>query len=343
MRVLMLDTDAGATSGVGVYTKQLVRALGSQLEVIHLSPRVEVESDSIFSEEQICAWTESLIAQANGICWDVVHAQGAPAAQAAAYLSGGEPWVLTKHCWASPQNKSSCAGSFFKFQRDMVSKASIIISVSERIKKQVIAAVPCSRVRTIHSGLGGAMAGVRADQLCPPLRVFHFGGRVSKGTELARRAFLRIAGPEDVLHIVGKVDATFRELADNDHPSVVWHGKLSLSAAQRVLLGCNLLLMTSFAEGLPLVALEAQSYGIPVLGCAEAATAEIIDPGRTGLIIPREEAAIAHAMMEYKESRLKFDSVDQIASWVSFNFSWGKCAASHISIYRSLQKCCFEK
>jgi glycosyltransferase involved in cell wall biosynthesis len=61
----------------------------------------------------------------------------------------------------------------------------------------------------------------------------------------------------------------------------------------------NVLALPSAYEGLPMVLLEAMSCGIPVVGSDIPAIAEVVEPGRTGLLVPvGDPARLAEALTE---------------------------------------------
>ncbi len=57
--------------------------------------------------------------------------------------------------------------------------------------------------------------------------------------------------------------------------------------------------LPSTEEGFGLVYVEAMAAGVPVVGCAEGATPEVVPNGRAGILVPaKDRTALAHAMEE---------------------------------------------
>jgi colanic acid/amylovoran biosynthesis glycosyltransferase len=63
-------------------------------------------------------------------------------------------------------------------------------------------------------------------------------------------------------------------------------GWLSGAQVSRELLGARALVLASFAEGLPVVAMEALALGRPVVGTYIAGTPELVEPGVSGCLVP---------------------------------------------------------
>ncbi len=68
---------------------------------------------------------------------------------------------------------------------------------------------------------------------------------------------------------------------------------------ERVLPGLDIAALSSHTEGLPVAVLEAQAAGVPVVATAAGGTPEVIDEGRTGLLVPpNDPASLAHKLGE---------------------------------------------
>jgi glycosyltransferase involved in cell wall biosynthesis len=66
-----------------------------------------------------------------------------------------------------------------------------------------------------------------------------------------------------------------------------------------VLAGCDVFCLPSFAEGLPLVVLEAMAHAKPVVATRVGGTGELVVDGETGLLVPPGDVdALAHALSE---------------------------------------------
>jgi glycosyltransferase involved in cell wall biosynthesis len=67
---------------------------------------------------------------------------------------------------------------------------------------------------------------------------------------------------------------------------------------ERFLAAMDIFALTSRSEGMPLAVLEAWAAGLPVVATAVGGLPELIDDGRTGLLVPPDdEAALAHALL----------------------------------------------
>lgn len=89
----------------------------------------------------------------------------------------------------------------------------------------------------------------------------------------------------------------------------------------------------------PLKPLEAMALGIPVIGSNVGGIAEVVDDGRTGLLVPPEDApALAEAI-----TRLRYDDDtrsrlrDAARSWVAEHRTWPAVAATDLAVYREVR------
>jgi colanic acid/amylovoran biosynthesis glycosyltransferase len=66
----------------------------------------------------------------------------------------------------------------------------------------------------------------------------------------------------------------------------------------RELQDCDLFVLPSFVEGLPVSAMEAMAIGVPVIATNIAGTSELVEDGRTGLLVrPSDSQALADAIL----------------------------------------------
>lgn len=88
-------------------------------------------------------------------------------------------------------------------------------------------------------------------------------------------------------------------------------------------------------EGLGIVFLEAQSYGVPVIGTKSGGIPEAIDENRSGFLVPENAPdAIADRLSELINDRKKYRKMKIAAvQFINENFSWKKCVNQHIKLY----------
>ena len=100
----------------------------------------------------------------------------------------------------------------------------------------------------------------------------------------------------------------------------------------------DLFVLPSRWEGWPLALGEAMSMGLPAIGASVAGIRDVIDPGRTGLLVPAENpAALADAMAELAgdaDLRRRLGSAGQRR--IRGGFSLGQYIAAHEALYESI-------
>lgn len=102
------------------------------------------------------------------------------------------------------------------------------------------------------------------------------------------------------LDIAGNGDpAPWRELAGRHGVAdrVTFHGWLDSAGVQRLLAVSDALVLPSWAEGLPMVVIEAMAHGLPVVCTPVGAVREAVEDEATGLLVPPgDPASLAHAL-----------------------------------------------
>ncbi|MEX0304284.1 MAG: glycosyltransferase [Leisingera sp.] len=91
------------------------------------------------------------------------------------------------------------------------------------------------------------------------------------------------------------LEAAIRECGLEDHITLT--GWLSEEGVRSELAQCHALVMPSFAEGLPMVVMEAMAAARPVIATYIAGTPELVVPEQTGWLVPAgDETALAEAV-----------------------------------------------
>jgi len=65
----------------------------------------------------------------------------------------------------------------------------------------------------------------------------------------------------------------------------------------------DVFVLSSKSEGLPLVVPEAMSAGLPIVATSVGGLPSVVDEGRTGLLVPVDEAALRGALKKLVDDR----------------------------------------
>jgi alpha-1,6-mannosyltransferase len=171
----------------------------------------------------------------------------------------------------------------------------------------------------------------------PGLRLLHLGRlEARKRPELAVGALaaLRRAGVEASLVVAGEGEMR-AALAARADDAVRFVGRVSEHDKWRLYDSADVLLFTSTLEGFGLVAAEAQSRGVPVIAAQGTASAETIDPGRSGFLVAPDAEAFAARARELADPELRAE-MGRHAREFARRFDWDACAAGVAAIYREL-------
>ena len=197
-----------------------------------------------------------------------------------------------------------------------------VICVSESVREGAIASGLANRERTVVFG-SGSCNGVDASRFAatPEIQrraaklrrelaildgapVAAFVGRLTcdKGIPELVEAFVRISDriPDLRLLLVGRYEdgdplpVQTRRCLDT-HPNVIFAGAVQDTAPYYAL--ADMVILPSHREGYPIVVLEAQAAGKPVIGAAATGIVDSVVDGETGLLFPvGDVAALAEAM-----------------------------------------------
>ncbi len=176
------------------------------------------------------------------------------------------------------------------------------------------------KIRVVHCTVGDEFFD-RARPIDPASDRLVCVGRLSpqKGQVLLVEAFADAveAGVEGRLVLVGDGEmrgeiervAAARGLGDRLRVT----GWVDEERVREELLGSRALVLASFAEGLPMVIMEAFALGRPVIATSIAGIPELVEPGRSGWLVPAGSAgALAEAIVEVL--RAPVERLEQMAA-----------------------------
>jgi glycosyltransferase involved in cell wall biosynthesis len=112
--------------------------------------------------------------------------------------------------------------------------------------------------------------------------------------------------PEAQLHVVGRgrERATVEELLTDLPEQTRWDERLAPEQVAAALDDATLLVLPSYSEGLPRVAMEAFARGRPVVGTRAGGIPDIVEDGLSGLLVePGDTPALADALVRVLSDR----------------------------------------
>jgi len=125
----------------------------------------------------------------------------------------------------------------------------------------------------------------------------------AKGFDLAIHALAKLHGRHPEIRLLLAGDGPERDALERlagrlgIRDRIDFLGGISPSRVPALLAGASLFLMPSRREGLPLAAIEASLAAVPIVAAEVGGIPELIEAGRTGLLVPPEDSsALADAM-----------------------------------------------
>jgi glycosyltransferase involved in cell wall biosynthesis len=183
---------------------------------------------------------------------------------------------------------------------EKVSRAAFVICISHFCRSQLMlfsTPVHWSKLKIIHCGVDLDRYGGQAHASSAGRRVLFIGRLAAvKGVPVLVEAFraVRDAFPDATLTLVGDgadrqmLEERVRELGLGD--TVTFTGYLSQSAVAERLADAEVLALPSFAEGVPIVLMEAMASRKPVVATRIAGVSELVEDGISGFLTPAGDA-----------------------------------------------------
>lgn len=284
---------------------------------------------------------------------DVVHAHsdGATDALVSAKMAGVAT-VFTEHGWVAP----SIPTRRVWLRRGFLRFADRVVAVSEHLRNYLTQQlwVPARKIRLIRNSVPPLAVPSEAQRNAVRARL-----GVSERTRLIGavgmmrsvknhpglvEAFSLVAQRRSdvALLIVGdgprraEIEATIRRFALTD--LVLLPG--CLANARETLAALDVFVLPSDMEGTSLALLEAAWCGLPIVATDAGGNAEVIEPGRSGTLVPcRDPAALARAIEQYlneceRAGEFGARARERVGSHYSFDFF----LEAHASLYRQLAR-----
>ena len=184
-------------------------------------------------------------------------------------------------------------------------RAAFTVAVSSYGRSQLCRWLPhdaWDRVKVVHCGIDPEAFPEPGPMPEGALRLVNIG-RLSeqKGQLILMPVMGRVAGADVHLTLIGdgelrgalEAEISARGLGDE----VTLAGWQTEEEVRAALAGCHALVLPSFAEGLPMVIMEAMAAGRPVIATYVAGIPELVQEGVTGWLVPAgDDAALAGAV-----------------------------------------------
>lgn len=191
---------------------------------------------------------------------------------------------------------------------EKLTKSAFAIAVSNFGRSQLSRWAPFAvwpRLNVVHCGIEKSKFPSPVPMPSGPLRLVAVGRFVEqKGQMVLVNALAMLRDLDVHLTLVGdgemRPDLEAAVATNGLQDKVSFTGWLSEADVTRTLTEAHVLAMPSFAEGLPMVVMEAMAAARPVIATYIAGTPELVQSGRTGWLIPAGDAealadAIRHA------------------------------------------------
>lgn len=197
---------------------------------------------------------------------------------------------------------------------DKIRRAKLVVAISSYGRSQMMKITPpaeWTKLRVIRLGIDAAQYPASAPDPAGPFTVAAAGMLVSvKGYPLLLDAIamLRAEGRSIRLHLAGdgvdrpSLEAQARQLGLPPE-AVVFLGWVDAVRLPEVYREANALVISSFAEGIPVVLMEAMAMGVPCVAPYIGGIAELIENEVSGLLVPAGDAsALAAALRRLMDS-----------------------------------------
>jgi glycosyltransferase involved in cell wall biosynthesis len=225
----------------------------------------------------------------------------------------------------------------------IVNQADAVVTVSEFSRRELIAAgARAELIHVVPEGVARPPATGGWSGAWPPgtLRLLHVGRlepRKRPSVAIDALAAVRRTGLAASLVVAGEGPSAAslferaRQAGVGD--SVHFVGRVSDERKWQLYDSSDVLLFASTLEGFGLVVAEAQSRGVPVVAATGTATAEALDPERSGFLVAPTADAFAGKIAALYDEPLRAKMAARAREFAR-RFNWDACAAGVADVYR---------
>ena len=277
---------------------------------------------------------------------DIVHAHGYKADIYAyvAMRASGVPLVSTCHNWIDNDRKTGLYGFL---DRLILRRYAQVVSVSEDVRQRLLGSgVNSHKIRMIRNGIDlqpfdGAFAVVKEELGWNGCLLVGLIGRLSpeKGVDIFMHAAARV--------LVECPDAKFIVAGDGPDRSGLdaLIDKLRISESVRLLgrrndmpalyASLDVMVSASRREGLPIAILEGMASRLPVVATAVGEVPSVIQPGRTGALVPPENPeSLAAAIKTLLQDSVRREKLGDAAKLlIQKEYSAARMTAEYLRVY----------
>lgn len=225
--------------------------------------------------------------------------------------------------------------------RSIWGHASAVVACSEGLRDLALRTAPTASIRVIPDGAD--LARFRpiprpADQT--PMRLLMISRLIPrKGVHLLLQAIPKIVSNTPfVVDIVGdgpeqpKLEQMARELGITEQVSFV--GTVAYEELEQWYQRADVFVLCSYAEGMPLVVLEAMACGLPVVATRVQGIESLVQPGRNGYLFPPGNVdALAEALTKVLNAGPIRQSMGEHSVRLVQPYDWSHIAQQYLGLY----------
>jgi len=290
---------------------------------------------------------------------DVVHAHDWVVGEAAAAIAdeAGAPLVVTMHATEAGRHQGWIVGALSHDVHGrewlLAHRADALIVCSRAMREEVRAAFGApTPVEVVPNGVDlhewrtseGDRRQARREAGAVGVPLVVYSGRLvwEKGVQTLIEAVPDIAARHPGLRVLiagrGPLEAELRDLAARTAASAVeFAGFLPEQRLRPLVAAADCAVVPSRYEPFGMVAVEAAALGTPVVASDVGGLREVVDPGRTGLLVPPgDPEALAHAVAQVLSDPVRADAMAAAAHRRAAEvYDWPVIAGRTVGVYES--------